>query len=70
MWFLTEDGLYFVLNLDGGDPDQVEFIDISDDLEIDVVPGSQLAVDVSEMVYIATPYNVTLLECAGDPKFT
>ena len=70
MWFLTDDGLYFVLNLDGGDPDGVEFIGISDDLEIEVAPDSHLAVDVSESVYLATPYNVTLLECARDPKFT
>lgn len=70
MWFLTNSSLYFVLNLDGGSPERVQFISISDGLEVDIVPDSQLAVDMSQSVYIATPDNVTLLDCAGDPKYT
>lgn len=70
VWFLTNTSLYFVMNLDGGDPEDVVFLDIGSELEIDIVTDSQMAVDVGEAVYIVTPFNVTLLNCAPDPKYT
>lgn len=70
MWFLTNSSLFFVLNLDGGSPEDVVFIDIGAELDLDIVTGSQIAVDVGGRVYVATPFNVTLLDCAPDPKYT
>ena len=70
VWFLTDDSLYFALNLDGGDPGRVQFVDISDGLDMGLATGSQIAVDLNQLVYVATPYNVTLLNCSQDPKFT
>ena len=70
-WFLTNSSLFFALNLDGTDPESVQFVDIGDDLEIEVVQGSRVATDAGETVFLATPYNVSLLDCSSqDPKFT
>ena len=70
VWFLTNTSLFFGLNLDGADPDSVQFVDIGDDLDLEVEPGSRLAVEVGERVYLATPYNVSLLDCSQEPKLT
>ena len=69
-WLLTNSSLYFALNLDGTDPDFVQFVDIGGDLDMEVVPGSRVAVELGERVYLATPYNVSLLDCSQDPKLT
>lgn len=66
LWFLTNSTLYFALNLDGGPPELVQFIDLSEGLEIDILPDSRIAVDITETLYVATPYNVTMLECSED----
>ena len=68
VWFLTNSSLYFVLNLDGGDPGRVQFIDVGDELEVDVTSDSRVAVDTYDAVFLATPHNVTLLECSMDMK--
>ena len=66
VWFLTDSSLYFALDLDGGDPEQAKFVDISGALELDIYPGSRLAVGGEGTVYLATSSNVTLLDCAQD----
>ena len=70
MWFLTNSSLIFGLNLDGTDPDSVQFVDVGGDLDIEVVLGSRVAVDLSGELYLATPYNVSLINCSQEPKFT
>ena len=70
VWFLTNTSLYFALNLDGADPDIVQFVDIGGELEVEVGPGSLVTVDLWGEVYLATPYNVSLLDCSQEPKYT
>ena len=70
VWFLTESSLYFALNLDGSDPERVQFVNVSGDLEFDIFPDSQMAVDMSSSIFVATPYNVTLLDCAQAQKYS
>ena len=68
VWFLTDSSLYFALNLDGGDPGRVQFVNVTSSLELEISPGSRLAVDAGGRVYVATPTNVTLLNCGQGTK--
>ena len=63
MWFLTDSSLYFALNLDGGDPRQAQFVNVTASLDLEISAGSRLAMGAGDSVYLATPTNVTLLDC-------
>ena len=67
LWLLDDSALYFALNLDGGDPASVKFLNISDSLGIEVEEGSQIAVaDEGSGVYVITPANISFLDCSRE----
>jgi len=65
VWLLSETTLYFALYLDGGDPGEVKFLNISSSLGIEIVNGSQIAVAGEDSgVYVITPTNISFLDCS------
>ena len=65
VWLLSETALYFALCLDGGDPGDVEFLNISSSVGMEIQEGSQIAVSgVNSGVYVITPTNISFLDCS------
>lgn len=63
LWALTESELFFLENL-GSKVNSVDVENVSATLELEVVPGSRLVLDVGgHSMYLVTPSNVTLLDC-------
>ena len=62
IWVLTDTELFFARNFYS----EVEFLNVSDTLGLEVVPGSMVAVGTEGLVYLATPQNITLLDCSQD----
>ncbi len=48
--------------------DNVEFLNVSETIGLSVLAGSMVAVATGGEVYLATPINITLLDCLGDSE--
>lgn len=60
--------LYFVRNFSSLST-KVEFLNVSQTLGLMVTAGSMVAVDIGGKVYLATPENITLLDCSEEFEF-
>lgn len=64
VWLLTESQLLFAVNLCDGDAAEVQFLNISADLELEIEENSRIAAYSASRVYVVTPVEVTLLDCS------
>ncbi len=64
LWLLTDSQLYFVHGLHGGLTEDVNFVNISEYLEIEVSPESYLVSQLDSALLIISPDNITLLDCS------
>ena len=67
-WLLTDTELYFVRNFSSLST-KVEFVNVSQTLDLMVTEGSMVAVDNGGKVYLATSENITLLDCTDEFEF-
>ena len=59
---MTEEQLFFARNFQT----KVEFLNVSEALDLEVSAGSMVAMGTKEQVYLVTPENITLLDCSGE----
>lgn len=64
LWLLTPSQLYFVRQLNGGIPTAVEFINISDSLELSITSESYLAPMLADSFFLVTPGNISCVDCS------
>lgn len=64
LWLLTNTQLFFVHGLHGGDPDNTRFVNVSQELDIEVTMDSYMATKLGSTLYLISSYNVTYLDCS------
>ncbi len=62
VWVLTDSDLFFGTNF----YEDVEFLNVSETIGLSVSAGSMVTVATGGEVYLATPINITLLDCSSD----
>lgn len=64
LWLLTDSQLFFVRGLHGGSPEAVEFLNVSQQLDLDVTVDSYVASKFDSYLYLISSYNITYLDCS------
>ena len=64
LWLLTDSQLFFVHGLHGSHPERVEFLNVSQGLDLDVTVDSYVATRPDSSLYLFSSYNVTHLDCS------
>lgn len=64
LWLLTDQQLFFVHSLHGGAPEHVRFVNISQDLDLEVTGDTYIASKYGYSLYLLNSYNASHLDCS------
>ena len=65
LWLLSYSELYFVHGLNGSVPTDVVFLNISEELDLEITPNSYIFSTFSSTLYVITSQNITYLDCSS-----
>ena len=64
MWLLDSTSLYFVLGFGSSSPETVQFLNMSDNLDLNITNNTYLNLLDKEKLYLISPYEIALLNCS------
>ena len=64
LWMLTDQQLYFVYNLHGKSTENVQLVNVSQDLNLDITAETYLASKYGYSLYLLSSYNASYLDCS------
>ncbi len=64
LWLLTDQQLFFVYNLHRGVPENVRFVNISQELDLEVTVDSYIATKYGNSLFLLNTYNASYLDCS------
>lgn len=64
VWLLDSTSLYFVLGFGSSSPENVQFLNMSDNLDLNITNNTYLTLLDKEKLYLISPYEVVLLNCS------
>ena len=64
VWMLTDQQLFFVLGLHGGPTENVQFVNISQKMDLEVTGDTYIASKFGSSLYFFSSFNVSYLDCS------